>query len=219
LAMTLLYLLRHGEIDWPETDCFIGQTDAPLSLRGRLQVEAWRSQLRNMEFGAVWSSDLKRATESAAIVFEGRAAGIQTSKELREIQLGAWEGRPRRQVREEHPDLWLARGGDLAGFRPPAGESFLDLQERVVRAIRRIAAETFSTACLVTHAGVIRSLICHCLQMPLENLFRIRLDYGSLSIVALAAERIEVCALNLKPSNIIGSADAKMGSLHDPAHV
>ena len=130
---------------------------------------------------------------------------------LREIQLGEWDGLPRDRVRQSHPDLWRARGEDLAGFRPPGGESFRDVQERVVPRVTRIAAETPGDACIVTHAGVIRVLICHVLQMPLTNLFRIRLDYGSVSIISYSPERVEVCALNLRPSNLIRSPGGEIG--------
>ncbi|MCU0602913.1 MAG: alpha-ribazole phosphatase [Desulfobacterales bacterium] len=197
--MPRLYLLRHGDIEWPEPDCFIGQLDVPLSAAGRRQARAWKSEFFGTDVAAVWSSDLQRATETAAIVFAGHRAGLRTCGDLREIRLGEWDGRPRRRVRDAHPDLWLARGQDLAGFRPPGGESFSDLQERVVRCVERIAADAAGDVCMVTHAGVIRVLICHCLQMPLANLFRIRLDYGSLSVVDVAPERVELRALNLKP--------------------
>lgn len=197
--MTLLYLLRHGEIEWPEADGFIGRTDAPLSVQGRRQARAWNYKLRSLEFKGLWSSDLQRATETAAIVFAGRAVAVRSGRELRELDLGEWDGLSRRRVRERHPDLWHARGQDLAGFRPPGGESFSDLQERVLRFVQPIAAEAAGPVCLVTHAGVIRVLMCHGLQMPLSNLFRIRLDYGSLSVVAYEPNRFEVCALNLKP--------------------
>ena len=63
--MTLLYLLRHGEIEWPEEDCFIGQTDAPLSAQGRRQARVWNHELRSLELTGIWSSDLQRATEIA----------------------------------------------------------------------------------------------------------------------------------------------------------
>jgi len=203
--MALLYLLRHGEIEWPEADGFIGQTDAPLSARGRRQAYAWNHALGPMAFTAIGSSDLRRATETAAIVFAGRNLVVRSCKELREIHLGEWDGLPRRRVRERHPDLWHARGKDLAGFRPPGGESFSDLQDRVLRFVQPIAAEATGPVCLVTHAGVIRVLMCHCLQMPLSSLFRIRLDYGGMSIVAYELDRVEVCALNLKPPSFGGT--------------
>jgi len=204
--MTLLYLLRHGEIEWPEADGFIGRTDAPLSVQGRRQARAWNHELRSLEFTELWSSDLQRAAETAAIVFAGRAVAVRSCRGLRELDLGEWDSLSRRRVREERPDLWHARGKDLAGFRPPGGESFSDLQERVLRFVQPIAAEAAGPVCLVTHAGVIRVLMCRGLQMPLSNLFRIRLEYGSLSVVAYEPNRFEVCALNLKPPVFGGSA-------------
>jgi len=203
--MTLLYLLRHGEIEWPEADGFIGQTDAPLSAQGRRQAHAWNHELRTIAFTGIWSSDLRRATETAAVVFADSNLVVRSCEGLREIHLGEWDGLPRRRVRERHPDLWHARGKDLAGFRPPGGESFSDLQDRVLRFVQPIAAEATGPVCLVTHAGVIRVLMCHCLQMPLSSLFRIRLDYGGMSIVAYELDRVEVCALNLKPPSFGGT--------------
>ncbi|MFZ0134944.1 MAG: histidine phosphatase family protein [Desulfobacterales bacterium] len=217
--MTMLFLMRHGAIEHPEAGRFIGQTDVALGRNGRLQAEAWQDEFKSIEFTAVWSSDLSRAAETAAIVFAGHAAAVRTSRELREIHLGQWEGVPRRRVRDERPDLWETRGKDLAGFRPPGGESFRDLQRRVVLPVTRMADETPGNVCIVTHAGVIRVLICHFLDMPLSNLFRIRVDYGSLSIVSLSLERIEVCTLNLKPSRHSPSGGGNIGGLHDPAQV
>jgi broad specificity phosphatase PhoE len=85
--------------------------------------------------------------------------------------------------------------------------------------VTRIAAETPGDACIVTHAGVIRVLICYFLLMPLSNLFRIRLDYGSLSIVSYSPERVEVCALNLRPPHHSCSLGGEIGGQHDPAQV
>ena len=217
--MTTLYLMRHGAIDRSEVDCFIGQTDSPLSREGRLQAHTWRIELENAAFIAVWASDLKRATETAEIIFEDRVKCVKNSRELREIHLGEWDGVPRDRVRKCHADLWHARGKNLADFRPPGGESFRDLQERVVAQVSRIETETPGKVCIVTHAGVIRVLICHFLQIPLSNLFRIRLDYGSLSIVSYHSERVETCALNLKPSNCHFPPGGKFGDQHDPAKV
>jgi probable phosphoglycerate mutase len=217
--MTMLYLLRHGAIDQPEADCFIGQTDPPLSLEGRLQARTWRKELQNVAFTAAWSSDLKRTTETAGIIFDDRSVWIKNCRELREIHLGEWDGVPRDRVRKCHADLWRARGNDLADFRPPGGESFRDLQERVVSQVIRIATDTSGKVCIVTHAGVIRVLICHFLQMPLSNLFRLRFDYGSLSLVSYRPERVEMCALNLRPSNDSCPPGGEFGDQHESAQV
>jgi probable phosphoglycerate mutase len=197
--MTIFYLFRHGAIGRSEAERFIGQTDSPLGPEGRLQACCWRNKLQNVGFTAAWSSDLARAAATAAIIFGGRDLPVRTTRNLREIHLGEWEGLPRHQVKERHPDLWKDRGRDLADFRPTGGESFRDVQKRAVSEVMRISAEASGNVGIVTHAGVIRVLICHFLQVPLSNLFRIRIDYGSLSIVSCTLERVEVWALNHVP--------------------
>ena len=217
--MTKLYLLRHGAIEWPEANCFIGQTDAPLSSQGRQQARAWRDEWPDPAVGCVWSSDLSRTIQTAEIIFDGRSAELRTCSQLREIRLGEWEGVPRSRIRELHPHLWAARGKDLAGFRPPGGESFRDLRDRAVPRILQIAEQSPERACIVTHAGVIRVLICHFLQIPLPNLFRIHLDYASLSIISYSSEHVEVCGLNLRPPNLNRLAGGEFGGKHDPAKI
>jgi probable phosphoglycerate mutase len=196
--MPLLYLLRHGEIESPRRDCFIGHTDVPLSSAGRDQILAWRDHFRDVAFRAVWSSNLLRAVQSAKLLSPGRESQIRTSRELRELNLGEWEGLPRDQVRAAHPDLWKARGENLSGFRPPGGESFGDLQRRVIPCIRGICAEPSDPVLVATHAGVIRVLICAVLDMPLANLFKIRIDYASLTVLDFGASAATVRALNMR---------------------
>jgi probable phosphoglycerate mutase len=203
MLMPKLYLLRHGQIDASKAGCFIGQTDAALSPEGRRQAEAWRGTLKDVKPAAVWTSDLARAEETARIVFADHRVAVQSCADLREIRLGDWEGLPRQQVKKNRPDLWRARGNDLAGFRPPGGESFQDLQARAVRQVEQILSEGSGNVWVVTHAGVIRCLICHFLQIPLSHLFRIRVDYAGLSIVSYAPDRIEICGLNRQLSNLI----------------
>jgi probable phosphoglycerate mutase len=79
--------------------------------------------------------------------------------------------------------VWKARGEDVAGFRPPAGESFTDVLQRVTPCIGRICSESSGPVLVVTHAGVIRVLICKALGMPISGLFRIRVDYGGLTLI------------------------------------
>ena len=197
--MTVFHLLRHGEIDLPEPGCFLGQTDVALNARGRHQARFWREKFADQFFSAVWCSDLARTTETAEAVFSGRSEPIHGCREFREIHLGKWEGVPRSRIRELYPALWKARGEDLAGFRPPEGESFGDVGKRVWPMVKRIAEITSGPVCIVTHAGVIRVLVCRFLGLDLSNLFRIHLDYGSLSIVSLSAKGPRVEALNLTP--------------------
>ena len=175
--------MRHGAIETTNEKRFVGQIDPPLSPDGRKQSERQGRHLLDIPFSGIWCSDLTRARETAAIVSKNRDNKILQAPELREIHLGQWEGMPMSKIREHFPDLWQLRGKDIGHFRPPGAESFADLQQRVVPFIRHIAARSAGNTLIVTHAGVIRVLLCDVLQMPLSNLFRIHLDYGGLTLI------------------------------------
>ncbi len=197
---TTLYLMRHGAIETGQEKRFVGQIDLPLSPEGRKQSEQQGRFLMDIPFSQVWCSDLIRAQETAAIVCQGRNPAIQSALELREIHLGRWEGMPMSLLREQFPDVWQARGQDIGHFRPPEAESFADLQQRAVPFIRQIASQSAGNILIVTHAGVIRVLICEVLEMPLSHLFRIHLDYGGLTLIKDINGRSQVMGVNLSPA-------------------
>ena len=194
-----ILLLRHGETTPVSNEkCLVGQTDLPLSEKGKTQAEIWKTCLADVSMGLVVSSDLSRCMKTARIV-AGDACEIDTEPRLREIDLGRWDALPVREIKHRWPGAYRQRGLDMAGFRPPGGESFLDLQNRVVPAFESIVQKTADPILIVTHAGVIRVLLCHILGMPVENLFRIGLDYGSLTLVESSGNEYRVYSLNLLP--------------------
>jgi len=197
---TLLFLMRHGAIESATEKRFVGQIDPPLSPEGRKQSEWQGRRLGNVLFSRVWCSDLQRASETAAIVCRDRGLSVQQAPELREIHLGQWDGVAMSQIRRQFPDLWQARGEDIGYFRPPGAESFADLQQRAVPFIRRIAAQSDGNTLIVTHAGVIRVLLCQVLQMPLSHLFRFHLDYAGITLVQDINGISQVKAVNLSPA-------------------
>jgi len=209
----LLYLMRHGAIEATEEKRFVGQIDPPLSPDGRKQSEWQGRQLMDIPFSEVWCSDLKRAYETAAIVCRDRNLEMQPAPELREINLGQWDGMAMSQIREQFPDLWQARGEDIGHFRPPGAESFADLQQRVVPFIRHIVAQSAGNTLIVTHAGVIRVLLCQVLQMPLSNLFRIHLDYGGVTLIQDINGMSQVKAVNLYPA-LLTTDNLNLGEHH-----
>jgi len=195
----MLYLMRHGAIEAMEEKRFIGQIDLPLSPDGRKQAERQARRLMDIPFSGIWCSDLKRAYETAAIVSRDRGLALLSAPELREINLGRWDGVAMTQIREQFPDFWQSRGDDIVHFRPPEAESFADLQQRVVPFIRHIASQSDGNTLIITHAGVIRVMLCHVLQMPLSNLFRIYLDYGGVTIIKDINGMSQIRAVNLYP--------------------
>lgn len=195
-----ILLLRHGRIQSVSDEKrFIGQIDLPLSDVGKAQAAYWQSCLGTVSLGSVIASDLIRCQETARIIAGGECE-IETVSGLREIDLGQWEEKRVSEVKRRWPDAYRQRGLDMAGFRPPAGESFLDLKKRVVPAFNAAVERSTSPVLIVTHAGVMRMILCHILGMPVENLFRIALGYGALTLIDLKAGGYCIQTLNLLPT-------------------
>lgn len=194
--MNAIYLIRHGEITQSSPRRFVGQTDLPLTDRGREQIAAVASFLAGRGVARLLCSPLSRCVESAAIL--GRVLGIvpETVPDLREIGLGSWEMLTVDEVRERFPGRYEARGRNLAGFRPPGGESFADVQRRAWPAFEDAADELEEPLAIVAHGGVNRTILCRILDMPLENLFRLGQDYACINILKAGIDEYRVEAVN-----------------------
>ena len=117
----------------------------------------------------IYCSDLGRAVETAEIIAECINEAyrrdriyveVQPLQGLREIDLGPWDGRPIREIRETEPELYERRGRDLFTFKTGNhSENFYDMQYRTVAALRDILEDDYArNVIIVTHSGVIRAL-------------------------------------------------------------
>jgi len=195
-----ILLLRHGSLQTVDNKKrFIGQTDLSLSEQGRRQAKFWDRQLADWPMDAIFCSDLQRCRETADVIAQDRRSVVTPLAELREIDLGQWEGMRFDQVKQLWPDAFLKRGRNIAGFRPPGGESFNDLQQRVVRVFKQQISKSDGNLLFVSHAGVNRVLLCHLLGMPTANLFRIDQGPAAINILERRSDGIRLQCLNLLP--------------------
>jgi broad specificity phosphatase PhoE len=156
--VTTVHLARHGESDWNAAGRFQGHSDRPLTAVGRRQAKALADELAaTAELSAVYSSPLRRAFETAAVV--GARVGVDPVPldELREVDVGGWAGLSRGEVEARFPDAfrrWLD-GGE--GWED--GETYADMSARVLGAILGVAAAHPDDEILVvSHGGPIRAI-------------------------------------------------------------
>jgi signal transduction histidine kinase len=103
--VTVLLLCRHGRTDWNDLGRYQGQTDVPLNKLGRQQAQALAQLLRSEPIGAVYSSDLSRAADTASEIARFHGLEVRRDARLREINQGRWEGLTVRQIRERDAAL------------------------------------------------------------------------------------------------------------------
>ncbi len=159
LGATRVLLLRHAETSAPA--CFHGaESDVGLGERGHRQAEAVARHLANQRPGALYSSGMRRAIETARPI--ARACGLQMQivPDLYERRMGSLSGRPRDEgwaIYDEARRRWIS--GDL-DHTHPGGESYADIRRRVVPAFLQLAEQSpGQTAVVVAHGVVIRVLL------------------------------------------------------------
>ena len=181
---TLIYLLRHGEVQGAETRRVIGHLDVPLSPVGERQCTIQAARLRGVRLAALFSSDLTRARRSAEIIGAPHGLAPTLVPALREMDMGRWDGLTAGEIRAREPEAfadWMARVGE---FPFPEGESVPDLLARVGPAFDAIAAaHTGQAVAIVAHGGPNRALLCRALGVPLGRLLAFGQDYGALSVL------------------------------------
>ncbi len=193
----VIFLIRHGKLQQQDDQRrYIGQIDLPLSDEGTRQARNLRRRFEHAHLGAIYCSDLRRSRETAELIAGGSGPQVVVRKDLREVSMGAWEGRSLRDVARTSPEEFGARGADLANFRTPGGESFADCSARVVPAFREIAASGVGNVLIVGHAGVNRLILCDILGMPVSNLFRLGQDYACLNIIQGGSTGYQVKLIN-----------------------
>ncbi|GAB4196072.1 MAG: histidine phosphatase family protein [Roseiflexaceae bacterium] len=178
-----LLLIRHGETDWNATLRYQGQGGVPLNAQGRAQARRVGERLARYGAVALYTSDIVRASETAAIVGELSGLAPQPMPDLREIDVGQWEGLTPEELYRRFPDHMREYERDPARTVRLGGESYAQLQVRALRALNSIHAAHpgDQTVLAVSHGGTIRALLCHVIGLDLSYFGRLWLDNGSLT--------------------------------------
>ena len=188
--MSGIWLVRHGMLPPNPERRMVGARDIPLSPEGREQIRLLAQQFMPKvqgALGAVICSDLDRCRETAAILLEALPHGrppLHVEPGLREIDLGLWQGMTKAEIERAWPGAYAARGQDMAHFCPPQGESFMQAQRRALTAVARWRRlYPGATLLMVSHAGILGSLLAHYMALPLRDVLRIPQYYGCSAFV------------------------------------
>lgn len=144
----IVYAVRHGESVWNAAGRITGWSDVELTPRGVAQARAAGALLSGVGFDAVWSSDLRRAADTARIAL----SEATPDPRLRELDFGELDGKPWSAI-----ESWAGRqAGDLDTFGAPGGESLQDLTARVRHFLDALRPGTHAVFC---HGGVVRCML------------------------------------------------------------
>jgi len=178
--MTALVLIRHGQTDWNVEGRWQGQADPPLNERGREQARLAAAAQRQLGLAALYSSDLRRALETAQVIAAELGLTIIPEPRLREIHLGRWQGMLSTEIEAQYPAEFRRWHEAPLSVHPPGGEDIPALAARVLEAINAIIARHPAQRIgVVSHELPIAVVLCRSAGLGLEHLRRLMPPNGA----------------------------------------
>jgi broad specificity phosphatase PhoE len=185
--VTTIFLARHGESDWNVEKRFQGHSDRPLTERGREQAHALANLVGSEKIDAVYTSPLSRARETAEIVAARAGLEAVALPELREVDTGSWSGLSRADVEARFPEGFTRWRSGGSGWED--GESYEEMAERVIGALRKIGEDHPDGRVLViSHGGPIRAIHAAAEGLAIKDYRRLKPVEPNARLSAVAVE-------------------------------
>ena len=177
-----LLLLRHAETDWNREGRYQGGQDVALSDTGRAQADSAARLLAARPLGAVWSSPLRRARDTAEAIAAGRGLAVRVDDAFAEMRFGEWEGLTVDEVSRRYPEEARAWRDAPHAAAVPGGEALAEVRARVLRGLEAVRrAHDGETVCVVAHGISSRVLILEALGLGLDRMWSLHVSPTGLS--------------------------------------
>ncbi len=193
---TIVLLVRHGTTPTTGVKLPGRAPGLHLSDEGRRQADAAAQRIAALRrVSAVYASPVDRARETATPIARARSLPLRIERDVAEIDVGEWTGaslarlrrRPEWEIVQRHP----------SGFRFPGGESFMEVQARMLEAITRLVERhRGGTIVVVSHADPIKTLLAHALGVPLDLFQRLVVAPASITVMVWRRDAPLVLTLN-----------------------
>jgi len=172
-----IYLIRHTKPLIDKSICY-GQTNVAIDdVSFNVSIQSILSQLPDTT-DVIYASPLIRCSLLASYLSEYKYNHLNVvySDLLKEVDFGKWENNKWDDIDQVDLQIWM---NDFVNQKPYGGENFIELHQRVKNFLDILTNQSFISVVIVTHAGVIRSILSHVNQTLLKDAFSIKCEYGS----------------------------------------
>lgn len=194
---TDLLLIRHGVTEWNVEGRYQGHLPTPLSPAGIEQSQRLAARLRDQPIQAIYSSDLPRAAHTARIVGEALGLEVLQVTDLRERDVGSWQGLTMAEIRARDSEgvaLWQR---EPYTYLQPGAEAHDHVQARVADFLEQVVERhQEQQVALITHGGPIKAAVCYAMKVPLPGYRHIEVSNASITIIRIKSGRWVVVSLN-----------------------
>ncbi len=160
MEKTSITVVRHGETEWNVSRQLQGRQNSNLTTNGLRQADLTAEALKDTRFDILYSSDLKRALETARIINRYHNLDIQIDKSLAERNFGVMEGLKQEEIQQRFPDVYAGYMQRNEEFQIPEGESLITFFNRVRNGVNAISQlHSGKSILIITHGGVLDCLM------------------------------------------------------------
>lgn len=199
-TVTTIILVRHGHTQQTESGKLYSDFAARLTEKGITQAKAIAEWMPREKVDLLLSSRAERVQATAKIVAEAISMSPQILTNLDEQNVGEWEDRTYMDIKKNNPQEYALWCADPVRQAPPGGESIEQMFQRVQRSLSELLSEhSGKRIALVSHAGVIRSILIGALGMPVDNFWRLAVGTGTASRVDFSSNFATVQFMSVKP--------------------
>lgn len=216
MTVKRIVLIRPGETEWNRQGRWQGWVSIPLNDLGRRQATALANFIRHIGMGALYTSDLKRALETAECLAQPLGFTPIPDARLRERNIGLWQGLTLDEMRAWYPDEYATMLSDIDGYRIPGGESRNDVRARVTEALNDILKQSSSeTVGILSHTTAIKVLLGD--LIPGYNPLEVDLDNTSVTTIHRRGDQWELVAVDdvMHLENLERRAARELETSHD----
>lgn len=193
-----IMIVRHAESDFNKLNRIQGHLDSKLTERGSCQAQLLAKELQPLHIRKIYSSNLGRALSTTRYLSKKLKKPITLEPGLKEIHLGKWEGLTPDEVNARYQNGYDRWRSCPSKMRIPGSEGVAAFRKRTLATFERIMRKEKSGCILiVTHGGVIASLLAHWLKADFDNvLLNLKLDNTSVTYVEERGGRVILHAIN-----------------------
>jgi len=167
---TEIFLIRHGETIWNTKKLIQGQLDSPLTDSGIHQSNLLSQRMKKINPDIIYTSDLKRAVDTANIINQHIEKDIVEISGIRERHWGVFQGANWPKIKKFFPTQYKYYRNDSKNYMIPNGESYNQVTKRTMDSIVDIIENHKNQKIvIVTHGGIISPLIRALLCIPYET--------------------------------------------------
>lgn len=181
-----LFIIRHGESTWNSRGIIQGNRNPHLSQKGRKQARLLARYLESCRLERIFSSNLRRAYQTAEIVAQRLNLPVEKMPQLKEIGLGIWQGKTLRGLDAKQKRLYERWVKAPSKVKVPGAEDIEVFTRRICQAFNMIiqSADEFENVAVVTHGGAICAFLSYVLKADIDRLLvSVLLDNAGVSVI------------------------------------